>query len=278
MRARRTRRLRLGLASLLASGSLTGFGCAVVAPSAEMGPEAGPALPHIGHPSGDRGSPANDAGVPPPRLACPPDPLPYEAGPDAPATVGHQRLCSQGQIEAFIAACLEAPLTATPGCEAWVSSNTQLDGGTGTACGDCLFAPKGENNGAVWVDPLGYFLPNFGACIEIMDPVSGRACGQALMSTLGCQNLACEYCPDTDNEYNDCINAVNSTSCASYLGATDSICPNAANAFQACTKLGTADQNFQNIATLVCGDSEGGGTDAGSIDGAADVAIDGRAD
>jgi hypothetical protein len=261
-RRQRCRRLALGLGLALTCAAL---GCAVVSPPGDTLPEAGPPPPGVGHSSGDRSSPANDAGTPPPRLMCPPDPLPYEAGVSA-VTVGHQGLCSTGDIDAFIAACIGTVMVTQPGCPPWLASNTKADGGVGTPCGNCLIAPNGRGNGGVWVDPLGYYLPNFGACIEVIDPVHGRACAEALMDTLGCQALACEYCAN-DDAYMACITAVNTTACASYVDATNSSCAVDIDEYSTCTALGTASTNFAYIASLVCGHSDA--PDAG-LDASAD--------
>jgi hypothetical protein len=183
--------------------------------------------------------------------------------------VAHQGLCTPTEIARFIAECVD------PGTSfvAWSHENITgyVDGGAGTPCGNCLFAPPTENNGGMWTDPLAQFEPNYAGCMQLVDPTYGAACAPAFNAATGCEAVACDYCPDVgDNDYTDCVHAADTTVCASVVAAEESACANAflsGGALDTCSpdKTGNGVGNYSYIATLICGANPAdGGLEAGA--------------
>jgi hypothetical protein len=212
------------------------------------------------HPSGDRTSPAADAGkapVPPP---CPPAPTSRYVPAPYVSAVGYQGLCSTTEIATFVSEC-------GPGesCTAWQETNVAnfVEGGAGTPCGNCIFAPLAKNNGAMWVDPNGFFIPNYAACVQVLDPAHATACPASIEDYVGCQAVACEYCPA--NEYMACVSVADATSCAKSLTSGAAVCSegSASEAYDTCTS-GNGAAPYEQIATLICGAMPAdGGPEAG---------------
>jgi len=152
-------------------------------------------FPDVGRgPSGDLTSPLADSAVAPAQIPCPPGPtLQYTPLQYTPSTVT-PGACTAAAVAAFIAACV-APGYEPSACDAWLDANVAgaVDGGAGTPCGGCLFAP--DNNGGVWMDWFGVWYPDFGACLQLTHPDGGLACAQAYEARLNCIDEACDYCP-----------------------------------------------------------------------------------
>jgi len=255
--------LRRGIRELACAGNLVGLGLPLAgcsapgtAPTLPV-PDAAPMRPDVGHPTGDRTSPAADAGAAPKPLACPPAPERYMPQSYVPA-VAHQGVCNAAEIAVFLTACVPGP------CPSWNEENRAgfVEGGAGTPCGNCLFAPK--NNGGAWNDPDGYYYPNYGGCTQLLDPLDGPACAAAVDDFNGCSALACEYCPGfAPNDLADCIHAVSKGACAPYLTTANSSCSAAYDAFTACTSNLDSTANWTYVTTLICGSvTADGGPDA----------------
>jgi hypothetical protein len=190
-------------------------------------------------------------------------PLPY-----VPAKA-YQGVCSTADILTFLLDCVNTNDPTT--CDNWFQTNLPI-GGTGTACGTCIASP--DNNGGIWADPNNIFYPNYGACIQVLDPIDGTACATALSNSQGCEGVACDCCAD----YGSCQTVVDRTVCTTYAAATASACrrDNAAGgAASTCEPSfcsGNIDDDFMFIINLICGTAEGGGADSGTADsGAADA-------
>ena len=242
--------------------SLAGAGCGESTGTPGGGPDAGAHPLDAGRPerpsTGDLTSPANDAGAAPTPLACPPSPTRFVPTAYVPA-VAHQGVCSAADIANFVTACVDPGVE----CPTWSETNHAgfLEGGTGTPCGRCLFAP--ENNGGLWIDPENLFDPNYAGCIQLLDPTFGPACAVAFEDVLGCQALACEYCPNfSSDDFSDCVALTAKEGCASYLAKANAACNSASGAFETCTSGTGGSAPFVRIATLICG--------AGPADGGAD--------
>jgi hypothetical protein len=224
-----------------------------------------------GNPSGDLTSPAADAGAAPRPIACPPAPTYYVTPPYVPA-VEHQGLCTAGEISAFVSAAVSPGLS----YPAWADANEAgfEEGGMGTPCGNCLFAPPKEDNGGVWVDPYGFFYPNYAGCVQILDPEHGPACAAANNVLTSCELVACDYCPGLgENDLTDCLDAADATSCASFLKTFNAAC--AADAelggpIDTCTPDNGGPGDYVYVATLICGGAPSDGGPDGASDGAGD--------
>jgi hypothetical protein len=236
--------------------------------------------PDSGHPSGDLTSPAADAGKAPPPLVCPPVPAPYVPPTYVPA-IAYQGLCTTEDIDDFISACVD------PGqaCATWYDDNVPnfVPGKPGTACGNCVLAPIGQNNGAMWTDPERLFGPNYAGCMQILDPSHDTACPSAFNDLTACQALTCEYCPGQDaGDYMQCIDAADSAICAPLAATEGSVCGHdfaVGGVFDMCSPSngGTADYVF--LANLICGAAPvlDAGAEAGP-DGAGDAGSDAAGD
>jgi len=178
------------------------------------------------------------------------------------AAVGHQGVCTQGQIAAFVAACGDNGSMSS--CNAWQTQNVASEAGAGDPCGNCILAPM--NNGAVWSDPEGFINPNYAGCIQLLDATDGAACGAAFDDESGCESVACDAC-GSDSAFLACVDMADAGSCSSYVtsasaaclsdhadgGVLDECSPGAAS--------NTQDPDFTLIANLICGS---GITDGGS--------------
>jgi hypothetical protein len=143
------------------------------------------------------------------------------------------------------------------------------DGGGGTTCGNCIFNPN--NNGATWTDPNELFGPNYGACVQLLDPTHGTACAGAYENVNACNGVACD-CETSDNGYLGCLTAEDQGDggCATYAATQSSSCANDfadGGALATCSPgAATQTQNpdYTLIINLVCGN---GTTDAGVLPG-----------
>jgi hypothetical protein len=137
---------------------------------------------------------------------------------------------------------------------AWSEANRAdfVEGGAGTPCGTCLFAP--ESNGGLWIGPDGSWAANEAGCIQLLDPIHGPACAATLNEYNGCEQLACAYCPNfAPNDAAQCFAASGAGACASYSDSAMNLCVEAGDAFYTCTaNLNDASQ-YLYVATLICG-------------------------
>jgi hypothetical protein len=204
-----------------------------------------------------------DAGPCPPESTAGFNPTPF-----VPATA-HQGVCSISAINAFINACVMSTSEAT--CSMWQDMNLPGDGGAGTPCGNCMLPNNTDDNGGLWLDPLGNFWPNYGACIQITDPTHGTACATAYDNLSGCEDVGCDdRCSGvgmcgTSAACEACFSNVGAD-CSSYLTAAKSACATDVTdggAIDTCSpssKTGEQASDFAYIIELVCG---GTAADAG---------------
>jgi hypothetical protein len=170
--------------------------------------------------------------------------------------VAHQDVCSSSDVAEFLASCVTGLGNQT--CAEWAQANVASNGGAGTPCGNCL-APR-ENGGAVWYDPLGQDWPNYAGCIELTDPVHGKACARAYANANACKTTACDHvCRSTTAECsgtcNDCYDDSLEAGCGPYDTAEQAACATDfadGGAFQTCGAGGVTD-SFARIAVLICG-------------------------
>jgi hypothetical protein len=179
------------------------------------------------------------------------------------AAVANQGVCSASDISAFLAAC--GSNGSQTACDNWQNANVMnvgMEGGAGTACGNCIIAPM--NNGGTWSDSNGFFQPNYGGCVQITDPTSaGTMCAGAVVNRLGCEGVACDSC--TIYQYPSCATSADSTGCGQYLSAYSSACMAdlaAGGALSTCRPGAgkNSDIDFTYIVTLICGSGGDGGT------------------
>jgi hypothetical protein len=196
-------------------------------------------------------------------LVCPPQSTASYTAPAYVAAVANQNLCTATDIAAFVGACGDNATTTS--FNDWVEANVagdSPDGGAGTPCGNCIASPM--NNGALWVDSLGGLSPNYGACIQLLDPSQGAACATAFDDLLGCTGVACDNaCPMNDpNQATDiapCFAAARQGSCMSYTAAEKAACASDladGGAVGTCapgTGTNKIDPDLTYIATLICG-------------------------
>lgn len=196
---------------------------------------------------------------------CPPqaDAGAFTAPTYAPATKG-QGLCTSTDISDFVTACVATGATTTT-CGAWLASNVAgqaADGGAGTACGNCIL--NQNNNGAAWLDPHGYFGPNYAGCIQLTDATNGAACAAAFNNINACDGDYCDiYQQAGATQYQCCSTAENGTggTCASYNSTEMTACnadltvDGGALAASCFPGTGTTQQatDMTYIATLICG-------------------------
>jgi hypothetical protein len=179
-------------------------------------------------------------------------------------------VCSPSDISAFITACGDNG--GDPMCSTWLSANVAGEGGAGTACGNCIAAPA-KNNGAVFVDVLrgangglnyDALMPNYAACIQLLDPTNGPACAAAMDTYSMCDNLACDPCYNMSQFEGMACDSTTPSGCVSYSntqttacmtdmadgGAQDTCSPGQAS--------GASDPDYQFILTLICGSADAG--------------------
>ncbi len=133
-------------------------------------------------------------------------------------------------IQAFITACVTNPGTMGANCQTWITANVagstlgMPDGGPGTACGNCIVAPN--NNGGIWVDPNGFFGPNYAGCIQLTDATNGAACAGAFNNINGCDGQYCDQCQSSTNttDYQNCTQAADGSQCSSEATAFKTSC------------------------------------------------------
>ncbi len=210
-------------------------------------------------PAGDATSSGEDGGDEVPAIACPPmSTASYEPPAYVPA-MAHQGACAPQAIAEFVAACANAS-DGGRSCVDWQNVNVAADGGAGTACGNCIFAPA--NNGAVWVDPGGRINPNYSGCIQITDPVNGTACATAQENLNSCIGVACDYCPpsiappDSVDNFTGCVSAAASADCNRFDLALDACASDYqldGGANFTCSPSSGGTEDWTYIATLICG-------------------------
>ncbi|MFI5298442.1 MAG: hypothetical protein ACHREM_10110 [Polyangiales bacterium] len=217
-------------------------------------------------PSGDRTSPALDAGAALGPIACPPAPLADPTTPTYVPAVAHQGLCTQAEIAGYVSACI-GPSPSAADCGQWWSTNitASTDAGIGTPCGRCFVSPS--NNGALWEDSLGLYAPNYGRCIQLLDPVDGIACAPAYENRRLCRDVACQYCPSFGNsDFADCLAAADQSTCSAFATTFQAACAHDlvdGGAFGEChpSPLAGGPLDYTYIADLICG---GASADAGA--------------
>jgi hypothetical protein len=193
-------------------------------------------------------------------LACPPASTANYQPPTYAVATGHQGLCTTEGIAAFVAECAD-PSDSGTSCANWQNTNVAGDGGSGTACGNCIFAP--ENNGAVWVDPGGLISPNYAGCIQLIDALNGTACAMAYNNYGACNGVACDYCPNPNapsdvtgvNDLEACTSAALLGGCNTFnaqLDACNSDFEDGGALFTCSPSAGQA-QDWTYIATQICG-------------------------
>jgi len=189
------------------------------------------------------------------------------------AATGHQGVCSTTAIADFLSACVTASSsTVNALCGAWQTTNIPSDAGAGTACGNCIVAP--DNNGGLWIDPLGNFWPNYGACIQLTDSVHGPACAAAYNNASGCEDVGCEVSCNGSGACgqnagcNACEESAAENGCKTYAATEQTACATEAadgGAFDTCSPgsaINSQVPDFSYIITLICGGSAA--TDGGS--------------
>jgi hypothetical protein len=253
---------------LVGALSLLGMGCG--SPAAATQSDAGHDAPvpfdagDGAPPTGDRIPPSTDAGQAPPPIACPPNPEHFVPPTYVPA-VGHQGLCSPAEVADFITQCVDPGLSFVAWSDANVAGWTA--GSSGTPCGNCIFPPRNENNGAMWIDPDGLFRPNYGGCMQLLDPVHGPACAAAVNAVTACQAFTCEYCPGYGpHDDADCEAAAMAT-CGPYLTASQNACAMdtaPGGPFDMCAPTGGGTEDYAVVVNLICGASP---VDGGAPDG-----------
>jgi hypothetical protein len=179
----------------------------------------------------------------------------------------HQGVCDVNAIADFLSACVTVSASMFDAqCGAWQTANLPSDAGAGTPCGNCILPQNSDDNGGVWIDPLGNFWPNYGACIQLTDPVHGSACAAAYDNASGCQDVACEIscnqgsaaCTTTAG-CNACAEASNAGGCKTYAAAAQTACATDiadGGPFDTCSPgsaIGSQTPDFSYIITLICG-------------------------
>jgi hypothetical protein len=176
----------------------------------------------------------------------------------------HQGVCGASATAAFVAACGSAGTPST--CDAWEAANVASDAGAGNACGNCVVAPL--NNGGAWADPRGALSPNYGACVQILDPNGGSTCAAAFDDAIGCEGIACDTCPAATRPA--CVKATDMGSCSTFAGAKGIACAPLQSFLGMCQPsnvTGNPDDDLTFIVGLVCGEAGDGGTaDSGAAD------------
>jgi hypothetical protein len=179
----------------------------------------------------------------------------------------HQGVCDVNAIADFLSACVTVSASMFDAqCGAWQTANLPSDAGAGTPCGNCILPQNSDDNGGLWIDPLGNFWPNYGACIQLTDPVHGSACAAAYDNASGCQDVACEIscnqgsaaCTTTAG-CNACAEASNAGGCKTYAAAAQTACATDiadGGPFDTCSPgsaIGSQTPDFSYIITLICG-------------------------
>jgi hypothetical protein len=216
-------------------------------------PSDGPATGKDGAHPGDGGVDAGPCG--------PESTAGFKPTPFVPATA-HQGVCSTTAIADFINDCVMSTSEAT--CSMWQDMNLPADGGTGTPCGSCMLPNNTNDNGGLWLDPLGNFWPNYGACIQITDPTHGTACGTAYDNLSGCEDIGCDdRCSGvgtcgSSTACEACYKNVGAD-CSSYLTTAKSACMTDlgdGGALDTCSPSETTGEqasDFAYIIELICG-------------------------
>jgi hypothetical protein len=183
-----------------------------------------------------------------------------------PASTEHSGACLAADITSFLAACGDSGNSTA--CGNWQTANVPNgDAGAGTACGACIF--KDDNSGASFVSVTpgghGFFGPNYGGCIQLLDPTNGPACQPAYDAVDDCEVSECGDCADSTT-YATCASAVDASVCSTQSAAVKTACAadfaDGGTAQQcdpgAATNPPTSNPTFQLIISLICGTADGG--------------------
>lgn len=204
----------------------------------------------------DDSSPIADSASPPADTApaCPPSTTMSFTPRTYTAAVAHQGVCTAADVSDFVSACGQNSTTSS--CSAWEATNLPAgDAGRGTACGRCIVAP--DDNGGLWFDPTGLAYPNYGACIQLSDPIDGPSCSAAYDNATACDDVACDACPST--EFEGCASASARGACSTYVSTENGACTTdfADGGVATTCSPGAAshsvDLDYTYIITLVCG-------------------------
>jgi hypothetical protein len=242
-----------------------------------------------GEPRRDSSAPADAAKGDAP-LACPPADRKRFKPPAYVPAVAHQGLCTTDAITAFVSACGKTPDCHEPecppaasdagtSCADWKEKNvaSAVDGGVGTACGNCIFAAG--DNGAVWVDPAGVANANYAACIQLTDSVHGTACATAYNADNACYAAACEACATPNRDagqpgVTDLVQCWSAADCEATDTQESSACSTDfvldGGAFFTCSPASGGAEDWTLVATLICGGpagDDGGAADASDAHG-----------
>lgn len=165
----------------------------------------------------------------------------------------HRGACTPEHIAAYYRECLGAEASAAK-CSAFTSS-----GWSYARCVECLQpAPSTGVLGAV-IDDHGTRRANVAGCVEgSTNSTIVFACGHAIRAKLECTNAACvENCRITDRyssiAFDECVKASEKTACAKYVKAAAACVQALEGEAMACTAGKTFDEQYQNVATLMCG-------------------------
>jgi hypothetical protein len=280
------------LSAVVLAGSLTlGAGCSSSTSGGGGTADSGPGTKDTGSVATDTGAGTKDTGTTPADTSAGDDTTGSQDQGDAalvectapastasytPATyvpaVAHQGVCSATQISAFVTACGYSMGATQMTCNAWQAANA---GDAGNACGGCIANPS--NNGGLWLDPyykamnnIFYGQPNYGACIQLLDPTNGTACAKALDADQACNGVACDAACMTatdPNGFQTCVMAA--TGCNSYATTEMTACATDISAdgggvgntsCQPSAASGDQDDDLNFIIGLICGSAT---TDAG---------------
>jgi hypothetical protein len=185
--------------------------------------------------------------------ACPED-LPFKPRTYPPVTV-HPGACTSGNVAGFLEACGdEGNITA---CQAWIQANTPGENGEGTACGNCIL--PADNTGAAFLTFNEYFFPNYGACVELLDPTGGAHCAQPLDALTDCDAVECEDCTAL-LPYPQCVGIANGAGgfCGSFAQDVQSECSadlangGVVDRCQPGAASGELDPDWEVVIGLVC--------------------------
>lgn len=170
--------------------------------------------------------------------------------------VAHQGRCGTMDIANFLSACGDEGNS--DACAEWYLENVASGAGgagTGSPCGNCIVTAA--NNGAGWNGPGSQqgsaLYPNYGACVQLLDPTNGAACGAALDNVVACADL---NCGDLD-----------AAICSTYKSAWGSKCAiddEDGGVLFTCSPglaMGATDPDFTFIINLICGGGADGGDD-----------------
>jgi hypothetical protein len=130
--------------------------------------------------------------------------------------------CSAAVIASFITAC-DSATSSTTACDTWQNDSTNF------GCESCLFdagadASAAGRAGGFLVNAAGDPIePNLPGCVALADKTDGPACAADLEPLMQCQAFACGQCT-SQNDYDNCIKAVNGGACMTYFTPVQTSC------------------------------------------------------